>query len=187
MSFFKNMKLRLYKFEGAIVLTGVVLLLIGGIIENSEAKQPDSVDYEKIPQSTQAETQYMGYTEKYEKQIERVLKGIGGVDKVTVAVYVKTQGNSVPALNSKSDKSVITESSGETKAEEKRDVREENIVIIKDSQGNEKAIILSEVAPEIEGIAVCVEGGVSKTLEEKILKTLMALYGISPAKISITG
>ena len=33
MSFFKNGKLRFFKVEAAIILTGIVLLLIGGMIE----------------------------------------------------------------------------------------------------------------------------------------------------------
>lgn len=186
MEIFKNVKLRLYKFEAAIVLTGIVFLLIGSIVENSQVKNADSVGQEEFMQPAQ-ETVYMSYSEKYEAQIERVLKGIGGVKKVTVAVYVKNQGNKIPARNESYDMSVVTESNGENRAEENRDVKEGNIVVIKDSQGNEQAVMLSEVAPEIEGIAVCVEGGVSKIIEEKILKTLMALYGISPGKISITG
>ena len=186
MDFFKNVKFRLYKFEAAIILTGVVLLLIGGIAENSETKRVDSVGYENVT-PTATKTACEDYSEKYEAQIERLLKGIEGVGKVTVAVYVKNQGNSIPAINGSADTSVVTEKNGESQAEENRNVKEESVVVIKDSQGNEKAVILSEVAPEIEGIAVCVEGGVSKILEEKILKTLMALYGISPGKISITG
>ena len=38
MSFFKNGKLRFFKVEAAIILTGIVLLLIGGMIEDSSKK-----------------------------------------------------------------------------------------------------------------------------------------------------
>ena len=186
MGILKNVKLRLYKFEVAIVLTGIVLLLIGNIVENSQTKNVDSVGQEDFAQPAK-ETVSMSYSEKYEAQAERVLKGIEGVKNVTVAVYVKNQGSKIPARNENNDMTVIAESNGENHAEENRDVKEGNVVVIKDSQGNEQVVMLSEIAPEIEGIAVCVEGGVSKILEEKILKTLMALYGISPAKISITG
>ena len=185
MFFLKNTKLRLYRFETAVVLTGIVLLLVGGIIENSTVVKEDSEYYAKTPQTTVTQNG-CSYEEKYEKQIERVLEGMEGVDKVEVAVYVKTGGSSVPAVNSSSDTTVVSEKNGETSAEEKRNIKEESIVIIKDSQGNEKAVMLSEIAPEIEGVAVCVKGKQSKITEEKIVKTLMALYGISSAKISIT-
>lgn len=186
MSFFKNGKLRFFKVEAAIILTGIVLLLIGGMIEDSSKKDVALTESPESYQQQYVLSENDKYAAKYEKQVERILKGIDGVKGVTAAVYVKSEGECIPAYNSSSDKSVIKEKNDKDEAEERRDVYENSIVIIKDSQGNEEALILSETAPEIEGIAVCIEGEKSKNTEEKIINTLMALYGIPITKISIT-
>ena len=58
---------------------------------------------------------------------------------------------------------------------------------LKDKDGNESVVYVSQNAPEIAGIAVCVKGGASAAIQEKIKKTLIALYDIPASKISITG
>lgn len=186
MSFFKNGKLRFFKVEAAIVLTGIVLILIGGMIENSGKESVGFTEKAERPQQQYTLAENDNYAAKYEKQIERILRGIEGIKGVTAAVYVRSEGESIPAYNSSGDKSVIKEKKEKDEAEERRDVYESSIVIVKDSQGNEKALILSETAPEIEGVAVCIDGNKSRETEEKIAKTIMALYGIPITKISIT-
>lgn len=187
MSFLKNKKFHFFKFEVAIVLTGVVLILIGGILDDTDKiTQSPNVSYE-APEAVASDQISVDYAKKYEQQIERILKGISGVHTVKAAVYVSSEGERVIATNDKLDKSVVSEKDGDKSAEERRDVSENNVVVVKDAQGNEETVVLSEKAPEIVGIAVCLEGDVSKILEEKIMRTLMSLYGLPASKISIMG
>lgn len=187
MNFFKNGKFHFFKIETAIILTGIVLILIGGMLDDTDKQSDNSNILYEAPEVVANDRISVDYAKKYEQQIERILKGINGVKSVKAAVYVSSEGEKMIAKNDKSDNSVVSEKDGEKSAEEKRDVSENAVVIIKDEQGNEQVVVLSEKAPEIVGIAVCVEGDVSKTLEEKILRTLMSLYGLSPSKISIMG
>lgn len=187
MNLLKNGKFRFFKFETAVVFTGIVMLLIGGMLEDNNEKFNKSYEPKEEKKVVASEDFSVDYARKYEVQIERILKGIEGVKSVKAAVYVKSDGERLPAVNDSRDKSVVTEKEGEKTAEERRDVADSVVVLIKDADGNEGAVILSEKAPEIEGVAVCVEGGVSKTLEEKIVRTLMALYDLPAGKISIIG
>ena len=187
MSFFKNGKFNFFKIETAIVLTGIVLLLIGGLLDDTDKQTTSSNVLHEAPEVVASDRNSVDYAKKYEQQIERIFKGLDGVKSVRAAVYVSSEGERLIARNDKIDKSIITEKDGEKSAEERRDVSENVVVIIKDAQGNDEAVVLSEKAPEIVGIAVCVEGEMSKTIEEKILKTLMSLYGLPAGKISIMG
>ena len=187
MSFFKNKKFHFFKIEVAIVLTGIVLILIGGILDETDKNTQDSNVVFEAPKEAVSDQFSVDYAKKYERQIERILRGISGVKSVKAAVYVSSEGERVIATNDKWDNSVVSEKEGDKSAEERRDVSENAVVVIKDAQGNETAVVVSEKAPEIVGIAVCVEGDLSKTLEEKILRTLMSLYGLPASKISIMG
>lgn len=186
----KTGKFRFYKIETAIVLTGMVLMLIGNLLgtageetEKTPGKNPPASE----PSASSA-GKAAGYSEYYAAQIEKLLKDIEGVREVTAVVYVRSEGSGILAENSNTDNSITTEkdSQGGTREEEK-DVKDKNVVILKDADGNETVVYVSQTAPEIAGIAVCVKGGASAAVQEKIKMALMALYDIPASKISITG
>lgn len=185
-------KLKPYKPEIAIVMTGLVLMLIGNILgaSGNDGRSGNTETNVRTPVSISPEPSLKsgGYAEYYASQIEALLESMDGISSVKAAVYVKSEGSGVLAENSQKDSSVINEadSQGGTR-EEHKDVSDRNVVILKDSAGNESVVYLSQSAPEIAGIAVSVKGGVSAVTEEKIKMTLMALYDIPASKISITG
>lgn len=187
--YFKSNKLKIFKFEIAIVLTGVFLMLLGGIFENNSQNTDKAQNLIAVNNGNiDGNEKIHDYSAIYEAQIEKLLSKLDGIGSISVAVYIKNEGTVSPAYNTKNDNSVIEENSkdGES-AEENKNISEKNVVIVKDSQGNEDVFCISKTTPEIEGIAICVKGGIDNVNREKILKTLMALYNISSTKISIIG
>lgn len=182
-------RIRLFKLEIALILTGVVIILISGMFENyqnNSDKDENMTGENKHVLVKSADVN--DYSAKYEEQIEKILSNIDGIGNVTAAVYVKTEGTVSPAFNIDVDNSVINEKGSDgSNAEEKKNIRGQAVVIIKDAHGNEDVFCTGKTAPEIEGIAVCVEGGLNNVLKEKILSTLTALYNISSTKVSIIG
>lgn len=183
------MKIKRYKIEIAVIITGVVLMVMGGLLEKTQYKYESGEKNENAAEEKliKKKAEYFEYAGYYEYQIKALLENMEGVSSVSVAVYVKSEGAHVTAENVKTDKSVTNEkdSSGGTRIEEKN-TEEREIIIIKDAKGNESVVFLEERAPDIEGIAVCVKGGANNVVKEKILKSLMALYGIPASKINIT-
>lgn len=185
--FFEASNFKFFKNEIALCLTGIVLILIGGIFEKNQNgyDKVNNLIEEKI-ETSDKNVENLSYSEQYENQIEKILSQIDGIGNVTAAVYVKSDGNTFFAKNTTKDNSYIEEKNADSSsASEKKNVIEENIVILKDSQGNENAICIKKDAPEIDGIAVCISGKLNSVLEEKILRTLIALYNITPSNISI--
>lgn len=195
-------KLKQYKPETAVVLTGIVLMLIGNIIQ--PAGQYNDKNTGAAPDSNQPGASYgsyntgdtlniNGYAEYYAYQIEKLLESMEGISRAKAAVYIKDEGSGVIAENITTDESVTNETDSQGgRREEHKNVSERSVVIIKDADGNESVVYLSQSKPEIAGIAVSVKvssgmSGMSKTLEEKIMLALMALYDIPASKISITG
>ena len=177
----KTGRLRFYKLETAAILTGMVLMLIGNLLTPSESEPAPSQTEAPAAATPQGSAGRTGYAEYYAAHIE-------GIGEVTAAVYVKSEGTGILAENSNTDTSVTKEedSQGGTR-EETKNVSDNEIVILKDKDGNETVVYVSQNAPEIEGIAVCVKGGASAGIQEKIKTALMALYDIPASKISITG
>lgn len=186
----KTSKFKFYKLEIAIVLTGMVLMVIGNILGSTGENTEKIPNQELMPsESSVSLTEHtVGYAEYYAAQIEKLFKNIDGIKDITAVVYVKSEGTGVLAENSNTDHSVTTEkdAQGGTR-EESKNVNDKNVLILKDKDGNESVVYVSQNAPEIAGIAVCVKGGASAAIQEKIKKTLIALYDIPASKISITG
>ncbi len=184
----KTGKFKFYKLETAIILTGMVLMIIGNLLGSAGEGIENPPPNDPTEPSASDAGHPVGYAEYYAAQIEKLLRNIEGVKNVTAVVYVKSEGSGVLAENSNTDNSVTTEkdSQGGTR-EEAKDVKDREVVILKDKDGNETVVYVSQNAPEIAGIAVCVTGGASASLQEKIKTTLMALYNIPASKISITG
>ncbi len=190
-------KLKPYKPEIAVALTGAVLMLIGGIADAPAGNRGSAS--ENAGNSTSMSESYAGtdalsaadargYARYYEYQIESLLESMEGISGVTAAVHVKSGESGIPAENVSCDDSVTEETDSQGgKRQERKAVSDKNAVIVKDASGNESVVYISRNAPEIAGIAVSVRGGASASAQEKIKLALMSLYDIPASKISITG
>ena len=64
--------------------------------------------------------------------------------------------------------------------------KDENTIYYKDSSGAQYPYVLSEIMPEIEGVAVVADGGDSPVIKEKIINLIKALFGLEINKIMVT-
>ena len=131
-------KLKFYKLEAAAILTGMVLMLIGNLLTPSESEPVPSQTEAPAAATPQGSEGHTGYAEYYASQIERLLANIEGIGEVPAVVYVKSEGTGILAENSNTDASVTKEedSQGGTR-EETKNVSDNEIVILKDKDGNE--------------------------------------------------
>ena len=76
MSFFKKGTYRTFKMEAAIVLTGIVLMLVGGVFQDSHKEEnpnPENI-VKNGSEAVESAASDVSYSEKYEAQIEKIIK-----------------------------------------------------------------------------------------------------------------
>ena len=127
------------------------------------------------------------YVEKLESRLEELIGEIEGVEQVHVMITLKS-GASKEILK---DESVNSEDTSESDSEGgQRSIssygKDESTVYIRDSSGQEVPYVLSEISPEVEGVAVVADGGDSPVIKEKIISLIKALFGIEINKIMVT-
>ena len=139
------------------VFVGLLLVLFG-LFDDSD-KDIDEIRSDVSYSSTELES----YTTSLEDRVANHIEKIGGVSYVSVLL----------TIDASSEKVYATEGASK------------DYVIIKDSGGNENALVLSEINAQIRGIAVVCDYGRSEEMRQKIITMLSSLFNIGTNRISV--
>lgn len=127
------------------------------------------------------------YVEKLEARLADIIEKMDGVENVHVMITVKGSESKEILKDENTASENTSESDGEGGERIISSVsKDENTVYYKDSTGTETPYVLSEILPEIEGVAVVADGGENPAVKEKIINMIKALFGIEINKIMVT-
>lgn len=166
-----------------------IVLIVCSIPAEKKEESSDSTGQEKNIQNISADEKdnIFGYVENLEARLADIIEKIDGVKNVHVMITVKgSEGKEILK-----DENIST---GNTKESDKeggeRTIssynKDEKTIYFKDSSGAQYPYVLSEVMPEIEGVAVVADGGDSPVIKEKIISLIKALFGLEINKIMVT-
>lgn len=169
-----------------MIIAGVVLVLCTVWEQSGRDEENKAGDASSYERSAPADGYMDEYIKQQEKRLKEILKRIDGVGDVYVMITLK-EGSGKNVLT---DGNVSYEDTSEddgtggsrkiyTYSEDKK------TVYVTDSSGRTEPYILSETAPQIEGVAVIAEGAESVKIKEKIINVIKALFGIEINKISV--
>lgn len=122
------------------------------------------------------------YEETIEKKVFSIVKGITGDRKATVIITLKN-GIRYSYADDTLDDTNMTDSEKTTQQSSRK---ESNHITVKDSSGEEKALVVTENMPEIRGVAIVCKGGGDSALSEEIKSAVMAALDITAKRIYIT-
>ena len=154
-----------------LAIAGILLLL---------CSVPDKKEEKKtVQEETTGSTAVSdSYAEELERRLEEIILEIDGVKS----------GESRQVLK---DESITSDSSRESDSEGgQREVvsysRSEDTIFYKNSSGEELPYVVSELSPQIEGVAVVADAGGSIEVKEQIINLIKALFGIEVNKMMVT-
>ena len=166
----KNIKLNKKSLSLVFLAIGAVCLLLLSelpvLSENEELSSDDTYAF-----SSQ-------YTEKTEKELQKILEKIEGAGQVKVMVTLESCYENIYAKSYETENKQDADSVSENLKEE--------YVIIKKNSNNEESLIIKVYEPEIKGVAVVCEGGGNTQVKKAITETVCALFDVSSAKVSVT-
>ncbi|MCQ2454676.1 MAG: hypothetical protein MJ090_00810 [Clostridia bacterium] len=165
-----------YKNPKTLVIIGVVgIIFIAAASffsgENTGVKSENSVfDTEE-------------YRKTLEKEVSGIVYGITGDKRSTVVVTLQNGIRYSYADDTKTD-SDLTDTE---KTKQSRKSSQSSHITVKDSNGEEKALVVTENMPEIRGVAIICENGEQEYLAEKIKSAVIAALDITSKRVYITG
>lgn len=167
-----------------IFLIGVLLLIVPkNFMRPNNNKM---VDNKIIAPNTYKASNPQTYEEKLEKRLEKEFAKIDGVGKIEVIIMLKTSGEivinkDVPNSNSETDE--VDAQGGKRLI--KQTEQQEATVLINNSDGSTKPIILKELEPQISGVVIIAEGGDDIIVKNNLINGAKVLLDVPVHKIEV--
>lgn len=139
------------------LVLGLVFIIAGGIVQ----KQKND-----LPTAKEAFS-YSEYEKNIEERVASIVSKVGGVHDVSVMVTLDSAVNYSYAENDKGNSS--------------------EYVTVRDKDGNESGVLISENTPKIRGVAVVCGGGEDPATRLEIIKLVSALLSIPQNKVYVGG
>ena len=125
--------------------------------------------------------------DKMEKNLQNVISKIQNAGKTKVMITFEKSAETVYATEEKSNKEQSEDTSyGETTRKKESIDSEKKFITIKDSEGAEKALAVTEIEPKIKGVAVICQGGDDPIVKQRILETVTTLLNVTSTKVCVT-
>lgn len=185
-NFFKPENKKLKNNIIVMFLIGVLLIVSGNTIFNSESTSDKPEVMQKTEESTVSKSTSNSAEENLEKRLESILGNIQGAGRVKVMVSIST-GSEVSLaqeIKRETNGTIETSTQGEKK-ETTTENYENSIVLAENGKGVQEPLVLKETAPKVEGVLILCEGGDDITIKEAISKACQALFNVPAHKIEV--
>lgn len=109
------------------------------------------------------------YKDMLETELEEFLSGVSGVGEVKALLYMKASW----------------EYRVEKDSESSDTTQNEDTVYTVDEYGHEVPFITSRICPQIDGVVVRAEGAANEEIRIRLVRLIMALYGLEANKVEV--
>lgn len=168
---FKNPKLLI-----ALGICGIVLLLFSSLLGGKDKDEVNPTNTDTIKQAEE-------YRQSLEESVLKIVKGISGDKKATVVVTLE---NGVRYSYADSFDTTTSNSQG-TNSQNESSSSSKTYLTFKNDDGGEEPLIITEIMPEVRGVAIVCEGGDDTVLAEKISNAVTAALNITSKRVYIVG
>lgn len=152
-------------------LCGVALLFLSSLWKGPEK--------EEQPQSEEAaELTAEEYGRKLEEDLARIVRAVTGEDSPAVLVTLESGSRSVYAVDEKTG----AQSEGESNEKESETIH----VILKDADGAQRALAVTEIQPEIKGVVIVSRRAGEPAIREKLTDAVKTALNLSSARVCVT-
>ena len=145
-------------------ILGILLILLSEISFTPNKKQEEAEVTSII---------YSDYVNELCEKLTDLISSIDGVGKCKVMITLKNTTESVFAKNTQNTQSESSYSQNDE-------------YVIYDGENGDSPILLKEIFPEIEGVAVVCSGGDNIVVKEKIIQCVSSRFNISSNRISVS-
>ena len=156
-------------------ISGILLIFISSLFSGS-----DKSDEKTVSGSTYTAEQYC---EMLEDNIKNIVTGITGDKNPTVVITLESGIRYSYASADETDTSSATGSTTDQSSESKK----QSYITVKTADGGEQALIITEIMPEVRGVAIICTGGNQEATAEKIKNAVTAALNITSKRVYISG
>lgn len=180
--------------EKRISRDGMLILFFSGLLiyvillptnNNSSYKNKTSEGFMEKQQETvsyQKEDDEEDYKVSLEKELSEFLSHVEGVGETKVLIYLNSSKEYVVEKDVTEQSGTNNGNGSESRSERRR---EEGTVYTENDAGKQTPFITKTNHPAVEGVVIAAEGASREEIRIRIIRTVMALYGIDANKVDV--
>lgn len=160
-------------------LCGIVLIYLSTLFSSDSKAEETAAEDTLYFSATE-------YEEKLEARLSKIITAITGEEKPEIMVTLESSNQYVYAKDEKSSSSNSTEyEEGSVKESQNSADDENSYIILKDSNGSQYALKITEIQPEIKGVVVVSKYADDIIVQEKIINAMKTALNISSSKVCV--
>ena len=163
------------KIRNVVVLVGIIGILLIYLSTLFSSPKDPKPPQEDTPASAPA------YEEALELRLQQIVTAITGEASPGVMVTLMRDTEYIYAADEKNQR---TENYHENETQKNHDT-EKSFIILKDADGNQHALTVTEVQPEVKGVVIVSSAANQAVVQEKIVNAVKTALGVSSSKICV--
>jgi len=166
------------KYALILGMLGITVIFFSSSFKSSSNK-PETIHR----QDTSSEQK----RENLEKNLEKIVSQIEGAGNAKALVTLESGVETVYAAEKRKSKEESEDkSSGETTRTKHTNDCEKKFITVKDSQGGECALEITQIEPKIKGVVIICPGGDDAIVKKRIIDATTTALNVSANKVCVT-
>lgn len=169
------------KYKKVIIvvgLLGILLIFLSGFFKKEKVIETKADNSQVTVEQ---------YTEQLEKNLKGIVSSIKGAGDCRVLVTVENGKEVVYATQAKKNiEATEDKTNGETTRKQKSDDSETKYITMKDADGAEKALAITEIQPTVKGVVIVCEGGDNPDVQQKVTNAVTTALNITSKRVCVT-
>lgn len=159
-------------------LIGIAFIFISGYFKNDTTTVKAT--------SSQPTVTADQYAEKLENNLTSIVTRIQGAGEAKVLVTLEQSTQYVYATEEKKNNQTTEDKSGSsTTKNEANDNTETNYILVKDADGAQRALPVTEVQPIVKGVVVVCDGGDNPAVQQNIITAITTALNITTVRVCV--
>ncbi len=161
-------------------LVGIALIFFSSFIKPSSQNQQEQEESATITAEE--------YADQLEKNLTEVISSIQGAgpSKVMVTLESGVQTKYATEEKTNSEASQDKDSNGETTRSQQSGDSEITYITVRDANGAERALEITEIQPTVKGVVVVCSGGEDPVVQQRVIDAVTTALNISSKRVCVT-
>lgn len=164
-----------------IGILGIALIFISELFKTNNAK--------KVTASTSATalSSTYEYVAQLENNLKELISSIKGAGNTRVMVTLENSEETVYATEEKKNKEATEDKSdGQLSKKRESDDCEKKYITVRDADGTERALSVTQIQPTVKGVVVVCDGGDIPEVQQKITDAIKTALNITSKRVYVT-
>ena len=154
-------------------ILGILLIFLSGLFQERGSGGEETASSEETSSGVEE------YTDALQQKLQEILSRISGAEDASVMITLEKDAEQVYATEEKKS----TKTDGDTTDDD----AQTSYILIKDSNGSQKALKITEVLPVVQGVEVICREGDDPQVQQKITDAVTTALHISSARVCVIG